>query len=170
MAKKNKINYTIFIFIGLILLMVGIALIINFYPTPTTPTAEKGAFLNWVCKKPVSDAVKAATDKAVKDTNIRWLGSEACLKNINNPSLLTKCGGRVQDVVTAVNGEWNKDGGLKQQTIKDNNILWLGDNEACLNNIDNPSSLTTCGGRVGSVVATALSSIPLITSILPFFG
>jgi hypothetical protein len=69
---KNKIKPIIFI--GILLIMVGIALTIYFYPTTsTTPTPGQGPILNWICKGPVNDAVNA--------TNKKW---DAELKSATN--------------------------------------------------------------------------------------
>ena len=69
---KNKIKPMIFI--GILLIMVGIALTIYFYPTTsTTPTPGQGPILNWICKGPVNDAVNA--------TNKKW---DAELKSATN--------------------------------------------------------------------------------------
>jgi len=74
MVFKNKINMKLFIFIGLILLIiVGLALAIYFYPTKSTP--GEGPILNRICRGPV----KTANDQcAGKINNAVGVANKKC--------------------------------------------------------------------------------------------
>ena len=167
MVKKN--SKTVILFGVLLFLIVGVATAIYFYPITTTPTADKGPILNWICSGPVNEAVKAANnewskagglrDQAITANNKVWVGNEqACLANLSDPKILAKCGGRVRDIANVASNnrdsEWTKSGGFKEQAIIANNKDWVGtSNPDCLNNLDNAQYLiSNCGGRVGNVV------------------
>ena len=115
----NKIKSAIFIGI-LLLIIVGVALIINFYPTSTTPA--QGPILNWACRGLVNNANKVCNKRveqeivnATKRANTQCdtrVGEEVGNANTQCDTRVagvnTQCDTRVGAEVGKVNAQFKK--------------------------------------------------------------